>query len=298
MSKRVLVTGHRGFVGRHFYRHFNEDRHTTVLGLDIADPHTPVDVRDFFRQSNMHFDLVIHCAAVVGGRQKIDGAPLDVAVDLAIDAEMVQWALRTKPGRVVYFSSSAAYPTFMQSGWEMRLAEKYIDFGHVSFGTPDMTYGWVKLTGEYQLSFLAAEGVKTHIFRPFSGYGSDQALDYPFPSFIERAATGADPFEIWGDGNQVRDFIHIRDIVGGVLAAIDQDVTIPLNLGTGVGTSFNALARFVCDKVGYHPSFVHHLNAPVGVQYRVADVERMRGVYTPTISLDQGIEEALKEFTR
>lgn len=294
---RVLITGYKGFVGRHFYRHYTSIPGNEVVGVDILGLFSH-DARDYFRHDNSHFDLVIHCAAVVGGRKNIDGAPLDVAVDLSIDAEAIQWAMRTKPGRFVYFSSSAAYPTWMQREWPRGLSERSIDFGGVQIGTPDMTYGWVKLTGEYQLGFLAAEGVKTHIFRPFSGYGSDQSLDYPFPSFIQRGALKRDPFEIWGDGRQQRDFIHIRDIVAGVLAAIDQDATFPINLGTGVGTSFNDLARMVCDKVGYNPSLVHHLDAPVGVQYRVADVERMRSVYTPTISLDQGIEEALKEFTR
>ena len=294
---RVLITGHRGFVGRHFYKHYNRDPRTEVIGIDIADPWSPTDARDFFRNSPMRFDVVIHCAAVVGGRQKIDGAPLDVAVDLAIDAELIQWAMRTRPGRVVYFSSSAAYPTWMQQSFLKPLREKDIAFGGNQVGAPDMTYGWVKLTGEYQCGFLAAEGVRTHIFRPFSGYGSDQALDYPFPNYIERAATGADPFPIWGDGNQSRDFIHISDIVGGVLAAIDQDVTVPLNLGTGVATSFNELAVRVCDKVGYSPELLHRLDAPVGVAHRVADVTKMSSVYAPRISLDEGIDMALEAFS-
>src|SRR5882762_4540552 len=100
-------------------------------------------------------------------------------------------------------------------------------------GKPDMTYGWAKLTGEVLAGYAIQAGLQVQVFRPFSGYGEDQALDYPFPSFIDRALRWAEPFEIWGDGTQTRDWIHIDDIVGATLAAIDQDVKGPINLGWG-----------------------------------------------------------------
>ena len=52
--------------------------------------------------------------------------------------------------------------------------------------SPDYTYGWAKLSGEYLAMFAKQYGKKVHVFRPFSGYGETQDLDYPFPSFIKR----------------------------------------------------------------------------------------------------------------
>jgi nucleoside-diphosphate-sugar epimerase len=185
-----------------------------ITGVDLKDGN---DCRDFFKTSDEKFDLVIHLAAFVGGRATIEGSPLSVAADLSIDAEMCQWALRTRPERVVYFSSSAAYPTHLQTQ-PYKLKESDIDLANVS--NPDMTYGWAKRTGEYCLQFLEQAGVRSHVFRPFSGYGTDQDLTYPFPSFIKRGQDQANPFEIWGDGTQVRDFIHITDVVDAVDQAI------------------------------------------------------------------------------
>jgi nucleoside-diphosphate-sugar epimerase len=159
--------------------------------------------------------------------------------------------------------------------------------------SPDFTYGWSKLTGEYLAQFAEAEGVRTHIFRPFSGYGEDQALDYPFPSFIERAKRRADPFEVWGDGHQTRDFVHIDDIVATVNAAIDQDYRDPLNIGTGRPTSFLALADLVCSEVGYKPEIVTYPEKPVGVFWRVSDPVMSFQVYQPRITLEEGIKRAL-----
>jgi nucleoside-diphosphate-sugar epimerase len=289
---KVLITGYKGFVGQYFCRKYAW-KGWEVSGVDIADG---VDIRDFFKEDSTRYDLVIHLAAVVGGRATIDGDPLKVAVDLSIDAEMANWALRTKPGRIVYFSSSAAYPIKYQrdvvNGIE--LSEHMIDFNDLSIGTPDMTYGWAKLTGEFLMKFLRKEGIPVSIFRPFSGYGTDQSLDYPFPSFIKRALDKADPFEIWGTGEQVRDFIHIRDIVDAVTIAVDKEIDGPVNLGSGVGTSFNELAELVCKIAKYEPEFLHREAAPVGVMYRVADVTQMSSFYQPSISLEEGIEMALR----
>lgn len=286
----ILITGNKGFVGRHFQRHYEEQGHT-VLGVDIVDS---IDVRKFFALAgHTQFDLVVHLAAVVGGRAKIEGNPLSVAVDLSIDAEMWQWAIRTKQKRIVYFSSSAAYPIELQTKQNhRRLVESDINLADIR--NPDLTYGWSKLTGEYLAQFAKAEGIKTHIFRPFSGYGEDQALDYPFPSFIKRGLDRDNPFVIWGDGTQTRDFVHISDVVGCVEAAIAMEYDGPLNIGTGHPTSFMELAEMVAKHAGYFPKYQLLKDKPEGVNWRVADISAMSQVYKPKIDLDEGIARALK----
>ena len=284
---KILITGHKGFVGRYFISKYAGHE---ITGIDIKDGN---DCRDFFKYTNDHFDMVIHLAAIVGGRMTIEGNPLSVATDLSIDAEMFNWAIRTKPGRIVYFSSSAAYPTKLQTdGIKMNLKEDMIDFNNIS--NPDLTYGWAKLSGEYLASFAQKAGIRVHVFRPFSGYGTDQDLDYPFPSYIARANRLDDPFEIWGDGLQVRDFIHMRDIVDAVDQAIELDIQGPINLGSGVATPFRELAKIVTSIKGYSPEYKFIETAPIGVTYRVSNPTKMLDFYTPKISLEDGIKMALE----
>jgi len=294
--KRVLITGGEGFVGRAFRRYFatlKPPHKVRTVIIDIKGD--GMDCRKFFKSvTNTKYDLVIHLAAIVGGRMTIEGNPISVATDLSIDAEMFNWALRTKQPRVVYFSSSAAYPTFLQDPvmYPQRiLKEDDIDLEMIS--NPDMTYGWAKLTGEMLAEYARKSGIAVHVFRPFSGYGEDQDLDYPFPSFIKRAKDKVDEFEIWGDGNQVRDFIHIDDIVGAVMKAVEIDIQEPINLGSGVATSFNELAEKVMDISGHKVPIVHRLEKPIGVQYRVSDNSKMLKFYTPKISLEEGIRRSL-----
>jgi nucleoside-diphosphate-sugar epimerase len=286
---KILITGDAGFVGRAFHRALAKQRHE-ITGIDLVNGK---EVRHFFATDDTQFDIVIHLAAIVGGRMTIEGNPLSVASDLAIDADMFQWALRTRPKHIVYFSSSAAYPIFLQKlAYQQKLREIDINLEHIR--TPDFTYGWAKLSGEMLASYARAEGLKVTVLRPFSGYGSDQALDYPFPSFIERAKRKADPFEVWGRGTQVRDFVHIDDVVQATFAAVINDVKT-MNICTGRPTSFIELAEMVMLQAKYLAPIKNNLDAPIGVEYRVGDTTRMFQVYEPKISLEEGIALALAE---
>lgn len=287
---RVLITGHHGFVGRAMFRAFATPGNS-VTGIDIA---TGVDCRDFFRgpDSFGHWDLVVHCAAVVGGRQTIDGEPLRLACeDLSIDAELFRWALRARPGRIVYFSSAAAYPVHLQQQHRhWKLCESMVD----TVGRPDNTYGWVKLTGERLATEANAIEIPTHVFRPFSGYGSDQDQAYPFPAIIARALKHETPFTIWGDGASSRDWVHIDDVVGAVLAVIGAEHFEPVNICTGVETTFDQLATLAMVAAGYHAPIEQDMSAPQGVFRRVGDPTKLHEFYTPRVSIEEGVVRAIR----
>jgi len=278
----VLITGSHGFVGRYFVNKL-QGHNLTLIDLKNGN-----DCRDFFKREDKQYDLVIHLAAIVGGRESIEGRPLAVADNLSIDSEFFQWCLKTKPHKVVYFSSSAAYPTSLQvNDPDYRLTEGDIDFEWLDM--PDMTYGWSKLTGEYLSQFVP----NVHIFRPFSGYGWDQDLTYPFPMYVKRAIERQNPFEVWGPGTQTRDFIHMADVVNAVLTAVEENIQGPINLGTGRSTSFIQLAQMCMSAVGYAGEIKTNPDKPVGCMHRVSDNTKLLEFYTPKISLEEGIKEAV-----
>lgn len=293
----ILITGAAGFLGRHFAK--------ALDGHDVAELDTqwsPADdVRRVFARDETRFDLVIHAAAHVGGRKDIEGRPTFLgAYNLQLDGALFEWALRTRPGRIVYLSSSAVYPLELQEdAWIKRLTDERAawlieedqDIAYPRM--PDATYGWVKLTGERLAAEAQTEGLKVIVVRPFSGYGEDQDEAYPFPAFAARARRRDDPFRIWGDGTQVRDWIHVDDVVAGTLAAVEQDVQGPVNLCTGRAVSFNELAALFAAEAGYTPTLEHVLDAPRGVSYRVGDPTKMLTFFEPKVELEEGIRRAL-----
>lgn len=279
---KILITGSEGFVGKYFRKRLDEH------DLTLVDIKKGIDCRDFFKRDDKEYDLVIHLAAIVGGRESIEGRPMAVADNFSIDSEFFQWCLKTKPKKIVYFSSSAAYPTHYQQGSEAKRLQEWMITPSAPH-SPDMTYGMAKVIGEYLASFVD----NVHIFRPFSGYSYLQDTSYPFPMYIRRALKKSDPFEVWGPGTQTRDFIHIEDIVSAVLTAVEQGITGPINLGTGRSTSFLELAQMSMDAVGYKGEILTRPDKPVGCMHRVSDNTKLLSFYTPKITLEAGIIEAV-----
>jgi len=254
----------------------------------------PRYVQDTFGLDFERFSDVFHFAAIVGGRLKIDGDPLMVGLDLSIDADFFFWLPRHKPERVLYPSSSAAYPTSLQTeAGAIQLKESDIDFKK-NLGTPDMTYGWTKLTGEF-LAQIAASHYGIHIacIRPFSGYGEDQELSYPVPAIAARAAKKENPFEVWGSGKQGRDFVHIDDIIDFIQILMDNvGDGSAYNIGSGHLTSFLELIDVFASFANYKPTIKPLLDKPVGVHSRYCDMSLVKEKFgwMPKISLEEGMK--------
>ncbi len=250
------------------------------------------------------FSDVFHFAAIVGGRLKIEGDPMSVALDLSIDAEFFYWACQHKPNRVLYPSSSAAYPISLQSPTgAIALSESDIDFTK-NLGVPDMTYGWSKLTGEFLAQIAARHyGISVACIRPFSGYGEDQDLTYPVPAIAARAARKENPFEVWGSGKQGRDFVHIDDVLDLIFILMDNvSDGSAYNIGSGKLTSFLDLIGVLTKIAGYSPEIKPLLDKPVGVHSRYCDMSLVQEKFgwNPTISVEEGMrrvyEAALKQI--
>lgn len=319
--KRALITGFAGFVGRHFTRHLLDTGwHVTGVDNMVSGVHQTEwsfppksiarldtmywDIKNYAFQKDPDFDLIIHCAAIVGGRLTIDNDPLKVATDLAIDAEFFNWLAKyqRKDQKVVYFSSSAVYPVTLQGTARLALSESFMSFDRREIGMPDMTYGWSKLTGEY-LAKMAVEkyGLDVVIYRPFSGYGEDQDFAYPFPSIIRRIVNREDPITIWGSGNQTRDFIHIDDVVDAVMATMyELKPGEALNLGSGKGTSFKELVQVAIanERPTRFVDIAVDTTKPEGVFYRVANIDKLSLMYTPMVSLQEGIARVAAHLTK
>ncbi len=327
---KVLIFGGAGFVGRHYTEHFLSKKYYVEIVDNIAplsgglspkrwklfNPYKfkkkfkfiNQDCRNYFKKKlNKKFDLVINLAAIVGGREVIEYNPLAVAEDLEIDTAFWRWAVKNKNkiNHIITYSSSAAYPINLQKKKNYRLLkESDIDFSKQYLGKPDLSYGWAKLNNEY-LALLAFEkyGIKNTVFRPFSGYGSDQDLNYPFPSIIKRAIEHDKNknFIVWGTGLQSRDFIHIKDVVRGSLI-ISKKIKNgkAVNLSNGKFLNFISLAKLILNMLGKKNIKVFgNSNKPEGVFARGGSVSLQKKLgFVSKISINDGIEMAINYFKK
>lgn len=278
---KMLVTGGAGFLGSHARQYFDDGVNT----IDWCDTRVGDDCLNLFKHTSLKYDVVLHFAAHVGGRAAIDGDPFSVARTFNLDVELFRWAEKAKPGLIVYPSSSAAYPVHLQTRESHRpLTESDIDLENPAL--PDAVYGWVKLTGEHLAKRYSGD---VAIIRPMSGYGEDQDGTYPFGAFRDRIKNHEDPFRIWGDGTQVRDWVHVDDIMATIDAIIRQHFTGPVNIGTGIPTNFLTLASLFMQAAGHEARIETLPEAPTGVHWRVADTAKMNQLHVARTSVQSVI---------
>jgi nucleoside-diphosphate-sugar epimerase len=281
--RKILVTGGAGFVGRRLIKKL----------LEAGDQ--------------------VHCVdnlAPLGGGIRpgkhwfgIEQDPLAVAEDLSIDAAYWKWAAEMRPKRSVCFSSSAAYPIEFQTCENYRLlSEDMVRFDR-DIGLPDMSYGWSKLTLEYLCRLAWNDyGLKSVVFRPFSGYGEDQDMTYPVPSICKRVLdnSGAEELSVWGSGDQMRDFIYIQDCIDGILAMMDRiNDGNAVNLSTGTFTDFKSFAATAALQCGYEPRIVGTTDKPEGVFARAGDTAKQESLgFKASADLETGIAKVLAHLSR
>jgi UDP-glucose 4-epimerase len=240
-------------------------------------------------------DTVFHLAADHGGRGYVDLHQAGPASNFFLDGLVFGEALRAKVKKVVFASSGCVYPNFLQSDThkEVYLTEE------MTKGPKDAdnTYGWAKLMGEITLQAYAKEhGMGAASCRYFTVYGPRGVENHAVIAMIARAFLGQNPFEIWGDGSQIRNWTYIDDIVEGTILAGEKinDGTA-INLGTMERITVLECAKMVCDFTKHKAEIKKRPEMPTGPLNRVADnalAKRLLG-WEPKVAFREGLKRTI-----
>lgn len=164
---------------------------------------------------------------------------------------------------------------------------------------PGSPYGASKLAAEkHCLAYTKLYGIECVCLRYFNVYGPNQRYDAygnVIPIFV-RAAIGGQPIVIFGDGEQTRDFVNVRDVVeANYRAALAHGVAGAFNIASGTRISINHLAALVCQAAGIEPNIEHAAPRPGDVRDSLADIHAARAAfeYEPVVTLEEGLPEYL-----
>ena len=249
-EKRVLVTGGASFISSHLIdllarKGAREIRVVDDLSsgrLSNIQHHLDVGLVEFRQEDLLDpgvaqsavegVDVVFHLAAIHGGRGYVDLHQALCAQNLAMDGMLIKAAHEAGVEKFVFASSGCVYPNHIQQDVqeELYLTEEMV-------GPPydaDNMYGWAKLMTEMTLrSYYEDFGFKSASCRFFTVYGERGVENHAVIAMIARAFVGQNPFEVWGDGTQVRNWTYVGDIVSGmVLSAEKIEDGTAINLGT------------------------------------------------------------------
>jgi nucleoside-diphosphate-sugar epimerase len=245
-------------------------------------------------------EVVFHLAAMHGGRGYIETHPVECMNNMVLDHLVLKASAEADVGKFVHASSACVYPTTLQASAEDRLLLKESDanFDEVGGAFADGEYGWAKLMGEMQVrAFHKQFGFDAIACRIFTAYGERENLSHAVIALIAKALAKMDPYPIWGDGSQTRNFTYVKDTVRGLaLAAMRMTGFDVINVGSPVHTSINELVDAIFEIVGWTPSEIERqLDKPVGVLSRAADVTKSEAVlgWSPGISMVDGLQPTI-----
>ena len=258
------------------------------------------EIKDIFKGN----EIVFHFAADHGGRGYIDTHPADVCSNFAIDHHVFDACNNTDVEKVIFSSSACVYPTKLQNeiGSSYKLKESDSDPENLDgYLSADVEYGWAKLMSEIQMkSFNKQYGLKGCPVRFVTAYGPREDTTHAIIALIYKAVEKMDPFEIWGNGNQERDFTYVEDIVyGSILAAEKISDMTPINLGTGVRYKMIDVVNMICEILQWTPKeFKFDTSKPTGALSRSLDnslAKKLLG-WEPKFSLKDGLVETIQWF--
>lgn len=223
------------------------------------------------RRAARGMDVVFHLAADHGGRGYVDLHQAACAGNLALDGLLFRACMQENAGKVVFASSGCVYPNYIQTD-----PDEMLYLTEDKAGPPydaDNLYGWAKLMAEMTLQAYCRDyGMKAASCRYFTVYGPRGHENHAVIAMIARAFVGQDPFVVWGNGQQIRNWTHVDDIVSGTIrcAEIIDDGTA-VNLGTTERTRVLDAAQEVLRYTGHKARIELHPEMPTGPMNRVAD---------------------------
>ncbi len=306
---RILITGGAGFIGSHVAEACLAQGHEVSVVDDLTTgsrDHVPpgarfyhLDVRspqidEVFAAERP--EVVSHHAAQVSVRHSMEEPIHDASVNVLGSLHLLEAARRHGARRVVFASTGGAIYGEVEAG--------AADEHHRC--RPRSPYAVAKLAVEHYLAgYRSAFGLETVVLRYANVYGPRQDPHGEagvIAIFIQRILAGLGP-TIYGNGEQVRDFVYVADVVRANLLA--QAVTVPtgdpliLNVATGHGTTVNALWNALTDIAS--PSVrAHHEPARAGDLLRSvldpARAERILG-WRPEVDLERGLQQTWTWFS-
>lgn len=239
--------------------------------------------------------VVFHLAADHGGRGYVDLHQAGPASNLFLDGLVFWEAVRAKVEKVCYASSGCVYPNYMQNDTtkELYLREEDVKPPHDA----DNLYGWAKLMAELTLQAYHREhGLGAACCRYFTVYGPRGVENHAVIAMIARAFIGQNPFEVWGNGQQIRNWTYVEDIVNGtILAAEKINDGTAVNLGTMERIRVIDAANMALEFAGQKAEIKLRMDMPTGPANRVADnalAKRLLG-WEPKTNFRDGMRKTM-----
>lgn len=307
-NKNVVVTGASGLLGSHLVEQLLESGANVRAvvhrrAFRIQHPRLEVVTADLMQQSECDrvmqgMDCACLCASItVGAAQAVANPMIAVTSNLIMAAQSLQAASVMRVSRVLLVSSTTVYPAYARP---VREDEAFIGEPHSAYQGVGNMKRYIEVLAKF---YHDKYGLGVAIVRPVPYFGRNDNFDlascHVIPALIRKAVEGYDPYEVWGTGDEVRDFLHVTDVARGSLLALERQPDCDaLNLGSGSSMTIGKLAETILRLSGCTSKIVFNASKPSTIPIRVVDVEksRMKIGFQASMSMEQGLSDTMEWF--
>jgi len=307
-GRRVLVTGGAGFLGSHLVERLSGRNEVSVLDdlstgslRNLEDCHAAVRIRkaSILQPKALGAvlkgkDIVYHLAAKISAAESVE-KPRDYwRVNVEGTLNLLKGAVDAGVRRVVFLSSAAVYGN-VETNPKVETMRP----------APVSPYATTKMVGEFACQEISQlRGIEAVVLRVFNAYGPRQSADSPYASVVARfgsAVVAGRPIEIYGDGEQTRDFLYAADAAEAFELAGERDVAgETLNIASGTAVSVNEVVRLLSEITGDSVRAIRKEPRAGDVRHSRADIRKASAKlgFVPRTSLRAGLERTLAGFRR
>jgi len=304
---KILVTGGAGFVGVNLIKRLLDE------GADIrATLHNNKAVLndnriEYFsgdlrlekdcQKAVSGIDYVFMCAANTSGAKIMATTPLvHLTPNILMNMQMLQAAYAAGVKKFLFISTNTVYPLTDFPVKESDVTNEFYESYHV--------VAWMKRFTEIVCDMYSSrikEPMKTVIVRPGNLYGPFDKFDWEkskvIPAIMRRAIEKHDPFEVWGDGTDLKDFLYIDDLVDGLILAMEKlEEFEPINIASGIPVTIRDVLSEILKSANYEDADVRYDSSkPTMIPKRMIDISLAKEKlgFKPKVSLEDGIQRTV-----
>lgn len=295
----VVVTGANGMLGKTVCDKFKSQGvkvlEVTRQKIDLMDANKTFDYL-----SKYDIDLIIHCAAVVGGIQaNINGGTKFFTENVRIDGSVLFAGKALGVENLIYVGSSCMYPANI----DHPLKENEILTGPVE--STNENYALAKIFGARLTTSIAIENdlnwrvfVASNLYGPYDHFGTDKShlLSAVIHKSIEAKVKRDSKIDMWGDGSPKREFTYVTDFADWVFNSSKILNKLPFVLNTGIGEDYSVIEYYnkVLNTIGYSCEVVANKSKANGNMRKLMDSSlAMKFGWNPKVSIDEGIKKTI-----
>ena len=303
-TSKIYIAGHTGMAGSAICRELQSCgfKNIIVRTSSQLDLRNSQQVQEFFEKEKP--DYVLFCAGKVGGININNREPASFLYDnLMMAANVIHSSYLNNVKKLCFLGSSCIYPRECPQP----MKEEYLLTGPLE--PTNEGYAVAKIAG-YKMAYYYARqyGMNTISLMPCNLYGKNDHFDLDkahvlsslVKRFVDAVNLGKNEITLWGTGSAMREFMNVDDFAKAAIMLMDK-LNSPeiINVGTGEDISIMELATKIASATGFKGEIKWDSSMPDGMPRKCLDISKISSMgFKPKISLDQGIEEMIREYRR